>query len=79
MMMEVIRGGAGRNATRITNPPAPPLAARPNAGRWSIDEALSDDPGVRRRELLVVAAICAARARGARERADFLELLPDDG
>lgn len=62
--MEVIRGGLARQATRISKLRAPgPLL--PNATRPGFDGGLTDDPAARRRELLVVAAICAARLRGA--------------
>ncbi len=37
---------------------------------------ISDDPAARRRELLVVLALCAARERGAREIAGRA---PNDG
>ena len=59
--------------------PVPSAADRPTrglSGRHSAlpndppdGDALSDDPAARRRELRVVLELCAAQARGARERA----------
>lgn len=43
--------------------------ALPNVARGPRPGPSSDDPAARRRELMVVLELCAARARGARERA----------
>lgn len=43
--------------------------APPNGAGRSPCGPPSDDPEARRRELMVVLELCAARARGARERA----------
>lgn len=43
--------------------------APPNGKRRGAAGPPSDDPDARRRELMVVVELCAARARGARERA----------
>ena len=64
MILTVVRGGAlrpvGEKLRRRSHRPA---EVPPNA----IDAAtLDDDPGARRRELLVVMALCEARERGAR-------------
>ena len=42
--------------------------AAPNVWRAVRAAPLSDDPAARRRELMVVLELCAARAHGARER-----------
>lgn len=43
--------------------------AAPNAASRCLPGPSTDDPAARRRELRVVLELCAARARGARERA----------
>jgi hypothetical protein len=66
--LRVIRG-AGRRAA--SGPPRNRIGAGgrlPNVADRGPHAALSDDPAARRRELLAVIAICAAQARGERER-----------
>jgi hypothetical protein len=66
--LTVARGGASPTGRQPPQPRARP--ALPNGGHRGLDAALSDDPAVRRRELMAVLEICAAQARGARERGD---------
>ncbi|MFL5561988.1 MAG: hypothetical protein ACJ79K_10975 [Gemmatimonadaceae bacterium] len=61
--LELERGAAHRARA----PRSRPSPRAPNDERDI--PALSDDPAARRRELLVVLALCEARAKGARERA----------
>ena len=60
---ELSRGGV---CARTGGSPARGEEALPNAMRLP---APSDDPAARRREMLVVLALCRAQAAGARERA----------
>jgi hypothetical protein len=73
MTMHVVRGGARRTERRGTSLRDGPRDAcrAPHRGDLcqrslpDLDE-LSNDPAARRRELLVVLELCAARERGAR-------------
>lgn len=62
--LELERGGSAANRGGVTRARWP--RRTPNGERDVA--ALSDDPAARRRELLVVIALCEARAKGARER-----------
>ncbi len=55
-------------ASTNASPPNVTEAGRALSAGLAAD-GLSDDPAARRRELRVVLALCAAQARGARERA----------
>jgi hypothetical protein len=61
--LELVGGGLERRTDRSAGRR---VGAVPNALQLS---APSDDPAARRRELLVVLALCRARAAGERERA----------
>ena len=61
--LELVSGGLGRDVRR---PTVRDSTALPNAERLGVP---TDDPEARRGEMLVVLALCRARAAGARERA----------
>ena len=63
MSLELQRGGAAHRARGRRWRPSPQA---PNGVGDPV--TLNDDPAARRRELLVVIALCEARAKGARER-----------
>ena len=69
MTLHLIRGGTAPRGSRTVTTRALRHQAVPNGdeGCAPFGRGLSDDPEARRRELMVVLELCAARARGARE------------
>lgn len=67
--LQVIRGGIARTTGPLAGGSARGECARlPNGRQPRSLPALTDDPLARRRELAVVLELCAAGARGRRER-----------
>ena len=65
MTLTLLRGGATVYAGSMRHGSHLQGLAAPNAANRNQPDSLTDDPAARRRELLVVLELCAARERGA--------------